>query len=232
MMDPTTLLIAAAVLVGTLLLGFLLIIGMAGRDDRDRRSRRSGPDPGAGSGGPGANRPKYNWLVARSGPLEGKSFHLGQRLGTVGRGLGNFIQVSDDSVSDVHMQFRGAASGMQVKDMGSSNGTEINGEPIEEDTFVSVEDGDEIKVGETVFAYWKTGDFHDDALTGAKDVQASQMRKTMGLGAVGGGGPGGLEQNVLDAVEENDGDHEKAAEQLNVDVDFVDTIVNVAQREN
>ena len=64
-----------------------------------------------------AGQKKYNWLIGRKGSVEGKTFHVGKRVGTIGRGLGNFIQLTDQNASKVHAQFRGAASGMQIKDM-------------------------------------------------------------------------------------------------------------------
>lgn len=171
--------------------------------------------------------PKYNWLVCRSGPDGGKVFHVGKRLATIGRGVGNFIQIEDENSSRVHAQVKGAASGMQIKDMGSSHGTMVNGELISEETFHSLQQGDEIRIGDTLLVYQKTGDFHDDALRGARNVSASQQKKTAALGAVGG--PGGLREQILQAVEDADGDLEKAAEKLGIEAAAIQMMLDQSE---
>lgn len=228
-MDIASLVTVALVIMVVLVLGIGAVMLLGRLNDKPAKPTRRKPSKKKSAGAP-QNRQKYNWLIGRSGSVEGKTFHVGQRMATIGRGLGNFIQIGDENSSQVHAQFRGAASGMQIKDMGSSNGTEVNGEKIAEDTFYPLSDGDKIKIGDTLFVYWKTGDFQDQALTGAKNVKASQQKKTQALGAIAGGGAD-LKGQIRQAVTDAGGDYEKAAEQLGLDPEVVEKIVTAEQQE-
>lgn len=214
--------ILALMFVGVV--GVLLIMRLTDKDDNPRSHQ--GPSSRSSSATTAAEQKKFNWLIGRSGSVEGKTFHVGKRLGTIGRGVGNFIQITDSSASKVHAQFKGAASGMQVKDMGSSNGTAVNGEPIGEASFTSLNDGDEIQIGETVFAYRQQGNFRDEALRGSRNVTAGEQKQTQAMGAVGGGD---LQEQVHKAVREAGGDYEKAAQKLGLDADIVENIVEMAK---
>lgn len=222
-MDVTSIFIAVGALAGAIGLGVAAIMVMGrSRDQPPAPKGASGRSAGgAPSGGPTRKKKKFNWLIGRSGSIEGKAFHVGQRTATIGRGLGNFIQVGDENVSEVHAQFRGTPSGMEITDKGSSNGTKVNGERIEVDNFRLLEDGDEVEIGDAVLAYRRSGNFRDEALTGNKDVRASEQQKTAALSALGGGE---LEQQVQQSVESHGGDYEAAADELGLDADLVETI--------
>jgi predicted component of type VI protein secretion system len=169
-----------------------------------------------------SSRQRVNWLVGEAGGVEGKTFHVGSRTTTIGRGLGNFIQISDENASRVHAQLKGSPTGVKVKDMDSSNGTLVNGEPLDSDTPRRLSEGDKIAIGEVVFVYRKSGNFQDQALTGKKDVQASRQKKTQAFGAIGGGD---LKTQIETAVAEADGDYEKAAEKVGLDADMIKKIM-------
>ncbi len=217
-MDLLVLIPAACLIFGVFILAViaLVVLNRSG-DDGPTRAPKSRPSSRPQS------QQKYNWLIGRTGSVEGKTFHVGKRLATIGRGVGNFIQISDENSSRVHAQFKGAASGMQIKDMGSSNGTLVNGEKISQSTFRPLSDGDKIKIGDTLLVYRKMGDFKDQALTGTKNVGATQQKQTQALGAVAGGGS--LEDQIRQAVKDADGDIDAAADKLGLDADVVKTIV-------
>jgi pSer/pThr/pTyr-binding forkhead associated (FHA) protein len=63
---------------------------------------------------------------------------------TVGRGLNNDIILEDSRVSRHHAQLRYRARRFWINDLGSTNGTFINGEQIEEK---ALRDGDTISLG-------------------------------------------------------------------------------------
>ncbi|KPV53094.1 hypothetical protein SE17_11625 [Kouleothrix aurantiaca] len=63
---------------------------------------------------------------------------------TVGRGLNNDIILEDTRVSRHHAQLRYRARRFWINDMGSTNGTFVNGEQIEEK---ALRDGDTISLG-------------------------------------------------------------------------------------
>ena len=211
-MDITTILLGLGLVVAALVLGVVAIMVM-GRDGEDAKAKPKKRRRRATTGSTSAVSPakaKYNWLIGREGSVKEKAFHIGGRTATIGRGLGNFIQVGDESVSEVHVQFRGTPTGMEIKDNDSSNGTEINGEPINDGQFHHLNDGDTITLGDnTMFAYRRSGDFRDDALTQSKDVKASSQKKTEAMGALGGE----LQSKIKEAVEAAGGDVDEAAEQ-------------------
>lgn len=63
---------------------------------------------------------------------------------TIGRGPENLLQINDSSVSSRHAQLRLIDGHYQVKDLGSTNGTRVNGEVIT-DAFLRV--GDRVRFG-------------------------------------------------------------------------------------
>jgi pSer/pThr/pTyr-binding forkhead associated (FHA) protein len=209
------------VLLGVIAVIGLIVVFVVRANDKGSGQTRSRPARSPGSAR--SRGQKFNWLIGKSGAVEAKTFHVGERTATIGRGLGNFIQIGDEHASQVHAQFRGAKSGMQIKDMGSSNGTYLNGEKLQAEIFQPLNDGDEIKIGDTALVYRKVGNFTDQALTGAKNVQASQQKKTQALGAIGGGGD--FKEQIRAAVKEAGGDYEKAAQKLGLEADIVETIV-------
>ena len=66
---------------------------------------------------------------------------------TVGRAPGNDLVLDDGQVSRRHVAFRPASDGIHVEDLGSYNGTFVNGERIA--SVVLAVPGDTIRVGET-----------------------------------------------------------------------------------
>lgn len=69
---------------------------------------------------------------------------LESTLLTIGRGLNNDIILEDTRVSRQHAQIRYRARRFWVSDSGSTNGTFVNGEPIEE---AALRDGDTLSLG-------------------------------------------------------------------------------------
>jgi len=67
---------------------------------------------------------------------------------SVGRATNCDIVLRDASVSKLHAHFRDFASGpLRVVDLGSSNGTKVNGAPLEPQRPVVLEPGDTLQVG-------------------------------------------------------------------------------------
>lgn len=203
----------------------IYVMGGSKKDEPSWDRKPGSVDRGTPASGPSAaSARKFNWLIGKTRDVEGKSFHVGKRTATIGRGIGNFIQISDENSSRVHAQFKGAAAGLKIKDMESSNGTKVNGEELEPGEFRRLEDGDEVTIGDTTFVYHREGEFRDTALTGSKDVKASQQKRTQALGAVGGAAD--LTSQVKEAVERHGGDVQKAADEVGLDPELVERIVN------
>jgi len=85
-------------------------------------------------------------LVIRKGFNEGAVFRLGQRALTLGRDVGNLVQVIDDKVSRRHALIRWTGSGYLLQDLNSSNGVQVNGQQV---TQAALAEGDRLQVGNT-----------------------------------------------------------------------------------
>ncbi len=88
-------------------------------------------------------------LVALTGPLKGQIIMLAAET-SIGRGSSNHIAVSDPSLSRRHCLVKGAETGFSLTDLGSSNGTYVNGVPVQERL---LEHGDQISLGDSVFFF-------------------------------------------------------------------------------
>src|SRR5690348_6902342 len=116
----------------------------SGGSGAQRPARRTGasapsarPEPTPFSG------PK---LVVTGGPKAGEEFPLENDEYVVGRSTDNPICIADSSVSRKHISLRRLGQGWMVSDMGSGNGTLVNGEPISDETVLA--NGDVITMGD------------------------------------------------------------------------------------
>ena len=183
----------------------------------------SAPTAGAARrhGAPGAASPsaqpqaggKTNWLVGRRGAVMGKTFHIGERRVTLGRGVGNFVQVVDDQVSRVHCQLFGGPAGLTIKDMASKTGTVVNGQKIDE---YILQNGDQIEIGDSILEYWLHGAFtQNDALEKKESGEDAKMA-TQAVDLAGD-----MKQVAAKAVQAHGGDVRAAAASLGVSAEFL-----------
>ncbi|MDX2011955.1 MAG: FHA domain-containing protein [Myxococcaceae bacterium] len=89
-------------------------------------------------------------LRGLSGTVTGKSFDLAGVM-VVGRVAGVDVRVDDDSVSRRHAEVEVKGREVVLRDLGSANGTTVNGSPITEDTPLSP--GDIIQFGVVELMY-------------------------------------------------------------------------------
>ena len=82
-------------------------------------------------------------LLVTRGPGVGSPFRLGSVV-SVGRDRDAALQLDDVSVSRRHAAIRPTASGYEIVDLGSLNGTYVNGSRVEA---LQLADGDEIQIG-------------------------------------------------------------------------------------
>lgn len=92
-------------------------------------------------------------LVGVTGNVKDKVYAVGDKTVTVGRLPNNFIQLDDGDVSRVHCQLRGGVEQLQLMAMETANGTRLNDTLIEAHSLHTLEDGDLLEVGRTVFMY-------------------------------------------------------------------------------
>jgi hypothetical protein len=88
-------------------------------------------------------------LVLLEGDRVADTFRLGQ-VTTLGRMAGCDIVLTDPGASRRHAQIDRRDDGYAVTDLGSTNGTLVNGEPVRERLLV---DGDRITIGSTVLEF-------------------------------------------------------------------------------
>ncbi len=77
-------------------------------------------------------------------------FPFAKKIMTIGRLESNDISIKDSGVSRVHAEIRADENGFFLKDLGSTNGTLLNGKRIIES---ELEDGDVIVVGATTIKF-------------------------------------------------------------------------------
>jgi pSer/pThr/pTyr-binding forkhead associated (FHA) protein len=89
-------------------------------------------------------------LIVRSETGESVSHDLVEETYTIGRAPENLIRLEDISVSGRHAQIVVIAENCFLKDLGSTNGTLVNGQPVSE---VQLRPGDRVRFGkvESVF---------------------------------------------------------------------------------
>lgn len=71
-------------------------------------------------------------LIVMDGPVKGHRVALEQPLVRVGRREGNDWVLADGSVSGLHCEIEHTEAGFVIRDLGSTNGTKVNNEPIKE----------------------------------------------------------------------------------------------------
>ncbi len=93
-------------------------------------------------------------LVVIYGPELGRKYSLESPALTLGRSNKCDIQIDQESVSRAHSKIINGGRAVRIRDLGSTNGTYVNDELVEERTLV---DGDFIKIGRTIFKFLSGG---------------------------------------------------------------------------
>jgi hypothetical protein len=88
--------------------------------------------------------PESPYLIAQTGPSQGERWLLQRDRLLIGRGAECDIVIPDRQISRHHARLVRTPEGIRVEDMGSKNGTHVNGERIEKPTLL--QDGDVIQV--------------------------------------------------------------------------------------
>ncbi len=101
--------------------------------------------------------PLFLYLIVVRGSIPGTMLRLGQKSSSLGRSAENTFQVHDSTVSRRHAVISIDVAGTAwLTDLGSTNGTFVNGRRIDLQTPVQVEDGSRIQLGSsTLLKYLK-----------------------------------------------------------------------------
>jgi transcriptional regulator with GAF, ATPase, and Fis domain len=87
-------------------------------------------------------------VIVMSGSAKGTSRRIGERL-RIGKAVDNDLVLADDTVSRHHCELTRAADGVHIRDLGSTNGTKVQGARVTE---AVVQPGVVLKVGEIEIA--------------------------------------------------------------------------------
>jgi predicted component of type VI protein secretion system len=87
-------------------------------------------------------------LVVRRGPQPNQTYDLNKDIVTLGRDITNDIVINDPEVSRHHLRLARGAGGFTIEDLGSTNGTFINGQRLSGAR--PLNNGDMVGLGETV----------------------------------------------------------------------------------
>jgi hypothetical protein len=82
---------------------------------------------------------------------DGKSIPLAEGVTKVGRGEGNNIQLDELKVSRFHAELKAAGNRLEVADLGSTNGTFVNGERLTPQQPRTLNPGDDVCFGATMY---------------------------------------------------------------------------------
>lgn len=102
------------------------------------------PAPAAADAGTHARR-----IVITSGPRSGLELDLPETGLSIGRSSGSGLQIKDDYTSSAHAKVVRWRDQWMVQDLGSTNGTYVDGRRITEATPVRV--GSSVRIGTTTF---------------------------------------------------------------------------------
>lgn len=91
------------------------------------------------------------WLEGLRGSLAGRKLELDKPAQVFGREAGNDVQVPDGRISRQHARIQRAADGYIIEDLGSTNGTFINGARLRKPQ--ALQPGDEIALGDSLFVF-------------------------------------------------------------------------------
>jgi len=89
-------------------------------------------------------------LTFESGPFAGREVALPDQMVTVGRAPDNDVVVGDPATSGRHGRIEVRAGSFWISDLGSTNGTLVNGEPVIEK---QLSDGDVIAIGQNIIRF-------------------------------------------------------------------------------
>lgn len=108
-------------------------------------------------------------LVLEQGPEPGQTFTLGGAPQTIGRSANNGIVINDAEISRRHAQITPKGDGYVLEDLGSTNGSFINGIRLNQP--MALKHGDTVAFGDTIrLRFWAAGMASEIVYSAADDV--------------------------------------------------------------
>ena len=87
-------------------------------------------------------------LAVRRGPQPNQAFEISKDVSTLGRDISNDIVINDRETSRHHLRIMRSGDTLTIEDLGSTNGTFVNGKRVSGVT--PLQNGDMVGLGETV----------------------------------------------------------------------------------
>ena len=109
-------------------------------------------------------------LVVRRGPQPNQAFEISKDATTLGRDISNDIVINDRETSRHHLRLMRSGDTMTIEDLGSTNGTFVNGKRVSGVT--PLQNGDMIGLGETVTLGLEIGQPHQAPPVGVPPAAA------------------------------------------------------------
>jgi uncharacterized protein involved in exopolysaccharide biosynthesis len=139
-------------------------------------------------------------LVIVNGQGVGRTFPLYSEEVVIGRSPKAQIRLEDHSISSQHAKIVREGTSYWLVDLGSTNGTFLNGQPVTPKLPANLSVGDSVQVAETVFALLPAG-----ARDGVEQTQylsklLPQVPGATALGLITGGGMGGQNAPELQLI--------------------------------
>src|SRR5512146_1217317 len=106
-------------------------------------------------------------IVMRSGPTPGKAFPLEKVELFIGRDLSNDVVINDPEISRRHSRLFFSNGAYLLEDLGSTNGTSVNGQRLVSPT--ALRHGDIITLGERITLLYESMAQAGDSTVSASD---------------------------------------------------------------
>jgi pSer/pThr/pTyr-binding forkhead associated (FHA) protein len=124
-------------------------------------------------------------LEVVEGETAGTKIELGVDPVTMGRGQTNKLVISDEGASNYHAEVTKEAIGYVVSDLGSTNGTKVNGEKIVKSPLAH---GSRLQIGSTVIVFKNLGaPTEEDAVFGTVVLDSDKLEKELAAAKSSGG---------------------------------------------
>jgi PAS domain S-box-containing protein len=94
-------------------------------------------------------------LYLLSGPNAGDSYEVKDGTNLVGRGPDSDLQIIEQSISRKHARILLSGESLFIEDLGSQNGTQINGHPVGSSFQIEIKEGDFISLGSVLMSLGK-----------------------------------------------------------------------------
>ena len=118
------------------------------------QSNSGGCDAGMGMGaGKGTGDTRRAWVQVRTADLPPVRVEVNGQPVRIGRAPGNGIVLADQFASALHAELVVHQGTRAVRDLGSSNGTLLNGRPLVPGTLHALRDGDTLQIGSSELVY-------------------------------------------------------------------------------